>query len=60
MIIVLIWQHLACENGAIDELEFGFGNHFLIDDIRINEASTPGTELKNKIKELLKKVAVAA
>ncbi len=33
------YEYYAAQAGQIDELRLGFGNHFLVDDIALNEAS---------------------
>ncbi len=33
------FKFFAAQSGAIDELLLGFGNHFLVDDLRLNETS---------------------
>ena len=34
------YQHFAAQGGLIDELRMGFGNHFLVDDIRLEAGNT--------------------
>ena len=35
------FQHFAAQAGAIDELRLGFGDFFLVDDLALNEETSP-------------------